>query len=171
MATYLEDSIPALRILIADLDDEPMYSDARLSQIFFVAARYVAMELRFDLTYTVGVASISPDPSSDIDFLNFVILKAACLTDHGTYRAKALLEGIRVSCGPAAMSLGGHLSGFETLLENGPCAMYEQLKTQYKFGKGLSSRAIISVFTGNQFDARNLYRNIYSNRSGYTNYI
>jgi len=165
---WIDDTIETLRVIIADLDeDNYIYTDERLTQIIYVAAKYVAMELRFDLTYTVTNTSISPDPSTDYDFTNFIVLKAACLADEGTFRSKALLEGIRVSCGPASMSVGGNLSGFETLLSDGPCAMYKQLKNQYRFGKGLASKAIISVFTGNQFDARDLYRTIYSVRDNY----
>ena len=124
------------------------------------------MELNFT-NYTVTNDLVTPDPSNDDDFLNFIILKTSCLLDQGRFRAKALLEGIRVNCGPASFSVSGNLKGFETLLSDGPCAMYKELKNQYRFGKGLSSRAIISVFTGNQFDARDLYRTIYSVRDNY----
>lgn len=161
--------VPMLRILIADTDVEPEYSDTQLAEISVVAAKLIVKEIKFRNTYTITVSAltISPDPSTDEDFMNFMVLKAACLADHGQFRAKALLEGIRVNCGPTSLAVGGHLAGFKTLLEVGPCKTYEELKKQYLFSNNLAVRGIFGPFVGNNFDPRNLRHYAYSRTNNY----
>jgi hypothetical protein len=158
--SWLDEAIPMLRILINDLSAEPEYSDSRLTQLLISSARLVKMELDFDNDYTISVAtlSITPDPlaQGEEEFINFAVLYAACVADAGQFRAKALLEGIRVSCGPASISVGGHLKGFQTLLEVGPCKTYEELKMQYMFGDRAPAKGIFGPFVNNKFDPRSL---------------
>lgn len=151
-----------VRILINDMSSTPTYSDERLQQLIVVAARYVVQEIDFDVTYTVGVSvpSISPDPTSadtlDDVFANFVVLKAACLSDQSLFRTKALMEGITARCGPATLSVLGHLPGFKQLLNEGPCAAYTEFKRQYYLGNARGVRAIMSPFVSNEFNPDDL---------------
>lgn len=158
---WQDETVPMLRILIADTNvDEPEYSDSQLRELCIVAAKLIIKEIKFSNTYTITISAqtISPDPSTDEDFMNFMVLKAACLADHGQFRAKALLEGIRVNCGPTGLAVSGHLAGFETLLSVGPCKAYEELKTQYLFSNNLAVRGIFGPFVGNKYDPINLRR-------------
>jgi hypothetical protein len=151
-----------LRVLINDTEAPQTYSDARLQQIIVVAGQYVQQEISFTTTYTIdiGTPDISPDPTvtatKDDEFTNFTVLKAACMTDWSTFRQKALLAGVRARCGPVLLETLKHLDGFSTLLEEGPCAAYEELKKDYQFGNTNVVRAILSPFRGNNFDPESL---------------
>lgn len=145
-----------LRVLINDIDITNLtYSDDRLEELLVVSARYVQQDITFTTTYTISVSdvTITPDPVDNEAFGNFVVLKAACLTDWSTYRQKALIAGVRARCGPTSLDvLGEHLAGFQTLLDKGPCAAYEDMKMKYQFGNPRAIRAILSPFRGNNFD-------------------
>lgn len=158
------------RVWINDLSDTPTYSDSRLLQLILVAAKYVKLEvnLKYDYSIDLDLSTITPDPTSisDEDFVAFVALKSACMLDHSTFRTKAANEGIRAALGPASLSVGGNLAGYETILNQGPCSLYEQLKMDYESGNTDLFKAILGPFSGNQFDPefqgtndRNNYRN------------
>jgi len=144
------------RVWINDLSDTPTYSDDRLLQLILVAAKYVKMEVNLQTDYTIDLSSIvlTPDPTEikDDNFIAFVSLKSACLLDHSTFRTKAANEGITAALGPAKLSVGGNLVGYKTILEQGPCSMYEQLKMDYEVGNTDLFRAVLGPFSGNQFD-------------------
>lgn len=156
--TWLDHTIIPLRVIIGDYKAEPTYTDERLHELMIVAATLVKQEISFTTSYTVSVPllTITPDPVDDEDFRIFIVLKAACLADQSTFRAKALLEGIRAALGPASLSVAGNLKGFQYLLENGPCKTYQEMKTQYIFGNAAYVRAILSPFAGNNFDPSRL---------------
>jgi hypothetical protein len=149
------------RVLISDLATPYKYSDERLEQLIVVAAKYVQQDIYgfTDYTVTIDTPDISPDPTVGNDkndaFVNFTVLKAACIADQSTFRSEALKEGIRVNCGPAAIAVGGRLKGFQTLLEMGPCAAYDEMRTDYIFGN-ISIQAILTPFVSNDFDPSNL---------------
>lgn len=153
--------VTMVRVMINDLSDEPTYSDERLQQLIVVAAQYVLREITFSTAYSVAidVPSISPDPTLpetlDDDFSMFIVLKAACLADYSTYRARAALEGIRARLGPGEIHVMGNSGAFLVLLEGGACKAYEELKMQYMFGgKNMlrCAQAILSPFVSNTFD-------------------
>ncbi len=158
---WQDEAIPTLRILISDLEGTT-YSDSRLEQTLVVAAKLTAQEVSFDNTYTISVEnlSISPDPvdTEDDIFVNMMVLKAACLVDHSTFRTKASLEGLKAQLGPAAMQVGGNLAGFKTLLELGPCATYTQFKDDMIWGNLDNVKAVMSPFSSNKADFRYLTR-------------
>jgi hypothetical protein len=159
--SWQDETIPMLRVLINDLSASPTYSDDRLEQTLIVAAKLVYQDIDISYTYTISIenVSISPDPTTNSDdaFLNFIVLKAACIADQSTFRTKAALEGIRAALGPASLSVGGHLPGFKTLLELGPCATYTEMKEQFEFGNVNIVKGILSPFVGNRFDPKTLY--------------
>lgn len=162
------------RVWINDLEANPIYSDDRILQVVTVAAQNVIREVSFDTTYDVDVVNISitPDPTSDSvndnDFIALVALKAACILDQSTFRTKAVNEGIRTTLASASLSVQGNLRGYQTLLQVGPCATYNQLRTEFEVGNPNTCQAILSPFVGNKFDPRNtsshlggFYRNSY----------
>ena len=85
-----------------------------------------------------------------------MVLKAACLIDHGTYRTKTVLSGLTAKLGPAVLETSKHIDGFKDLLTYGACKMYEDAKNDLMFGSENVCRAILSPFTGNKFDPQNL---------------
>lgn len=149
-----------VRTLINDLGDQPTYSDSRLLQVITVAAKYVQFDVVLDHPYTVNVvnSTISPDPTADDDsiFISLVSLKAACIIDQSALRTRAALEGIRAALGPAQLSVGGSLAGWNLILDKGPCAAYDELVSHWDVKEATAVRAILSPFVGNKFDPRSL---------------
>ena len=132
------------------------YTDTRLEELLVVAAHLNLTQVGFSTIYTITIStdSISPDPSTDAAFINFMVLRAACLADEGLFRNKALAAGIEARCGPAVLKTVKHLEGFTTLLEEGPCKLFDELLNQYRFsGNSDVIRAVLSPFVGNLFNA------------------
>lgn len=150
-----------VRTLINDLGDQPTYSDDRIKQIIAVAAKYVQFDVVLDHSYTIDVVegNISPDPTDDNDeiFISLVSLKAACIIDQSALRTKAALEGIRAALGPATLSIKGSLEGLIKILENGPCASYDELTSHWDVSQATAIRAVLGPFVGNKFDPRSLF--------------
>jgi hypothetical protein len=145
-----------VRTLINDWSDQPVYSDERIIQIITVAAKYVQFDVVLEHQYSVDVTNLvlDPDPTTDRDeiFISLVSLKTACLIDQSTLRTKAAMEGIRASLGPASLSVGGSLAGLKMIIEEGPCALYEELTSHWDVKDAAAIRAIFSPFVGNKFD-------------------
>jgi len=154
--------VTMVRVLVNDTESPEKYTDARLQQIIVVAATYVQQEIVFDTTYTIDTDTpdIDPDPTltatQDDIFTNFVVLRAACIVDHSTYRTEAFRAGIKAKCGPALLETLDRLKGFNTLLNEGPCAAYKELKREHEFGNTDVCKAILSPFISNNFDPRSL---------------
>ena len=151
-----------IRILINDLETPATYSDDRITQLAVVSARYVIMDANLSVSYSLNIVAktISPDPadpnSYDDIFLGLIALKSACLLDQSTFRTRAALEGLSARLGPAALTVGGSLSGYKTILESGPCALYDALVFDYNVGNATAVRAVLSPFVGNNFDPSGL---------------
>ena len=145
-----------VRTLINDLSDTPTYSDERILQVISVAAKYVQFDVVLDHQYTVNVVNptITPDPTVDNDsiFISLVSLKTACLIDQSVLRTKAATEGIRASLGPAQLSVAGSLAGIKLIIEEGPCAAYDELTSHWDVREASAIRAVLSPFVGNKFD-------------------
>lgn len=159
MNDWLTESIAILRVLINDIGTTPTYDDATLQQILFVAARYVVQEVRLNTQYTVDFtgATITPDPSDDADFLNFMILKGACIVGKWKFDELAYVQGIKAKLGPAELSVNPGGMVLINTLSQGPCATYETLKQQFNFGGIGSIRGILSPFVSNTYQPDNDY--------------
>jgi hypothetical protein len=156
--------------LINDVSESnPTYSDERILQAIVVAAKYVQFDINLSKIYTLDIANptITPDPTAENDdiFISLVALKTACLFDQSTLRTKAALEGIRAALGPASLSVGGSLAGLKLIIEQGPCAAYDELTSHWDVKEATAIRAVLSPFVGNKFDAR--YLQTYTDRSRY----
>lgn len=172
--SWQTDMTTIVRVWINDLDASPTYSDSRIQQVITVAAQNVIREVNFVQNYTIDISStgITPDPTAqdtkDDDFVALTSLKSACILDQSTFRTKAVNEGIKTTLASASLSVQGNLRGYHTLLQVGPCAIYDQLRTEFEVGNPSTCQAILSPFVGNKFDPRNtsshlggFYRNSY----------
>ena len=152
--SWQDESTEILRILINDFGSSPQYSDEDLEQLLLVSARYVIQEVNLSTNYTVnfGTGSITPDPSDDHIFLNFMILKSACMTNTWQFNTKAIQDGISAKCGPSTLTVSANALLVLGLINNGPCKTYDELVTQHNFGQ-LSDgvKAIFSPFISNTF--------------------
>lgn len=169
--TWQDHLITVVRVLINDLDSPYEYTDERILQVVAVAARYVQFDVNLDYVYTIDVvnSNITPDPVANKDdiFLSLIGLKAACIFDQSTFRTRAALEGITTKLGPASLSLGGSLSGWQAIIDHGACALYNELTEHWDVKNATAIAAVLSPFVGNKFDPRSLLRG--SHRSGYNN--
>lgn len=153
--SWQTEMVAMVRQLTNDVTVPYLNSDARLAQLIAMSAQLVQNEITFDTTYTVDVANstISPDPTTpvrDNKFINFVVLRAACIVDQGAYRTKAMMEGVKAVAGPATLAVSGGASAFKTILTMGACKAYDELKfngTQADF-----IRAVLSPFNSDDFD-------------------
>jgi len=166
--------VPILRWLINDVESGSLnvaYGSDRLEEVITVAAHLSLQDVTFDFTYTIDIESqsISPDPTANSDtvFINLVTMKAACLIDTNTLRAKAVLSGLVAKAGPAVLQTEDHLRGFLAILEHGPCKAYDELKIDYMFGSGKICRAVLSPFISNDFNPENLSRSAGTIRERY----
>jgi len=154
--------ITITRTLINDLDEPYDYSDSRIEQILVVAAKYLQFDINLDYDYTIDVTivTINPEPPepNDSTFISMVCLKAACIIDQGTFRTKSALEGIRTALGPASVSIGGSLAGWQAIIDHGACGLYEELTSHWDVKNATAIRAVLSPFVGNKFDPRYLLR-------------
>lgn len=160
MATeWLDEATEILRVLINDMGNNPTYNDNTLEQLILVGAKYVAQEIKLSTVYTVDFlgGTISPDPSNDSDFLNFIVLKGACMTAKWKFDEIAYVQGIKAKLGPAEISVNSPGAVLLATFKEGPCATYEELKLQYNFGRITSIRGILSPFVSNQYQVDNVY--------------
>lgn len=150
------------RTLVNDLKTPYEFSDCRIQQILAVAAKYVQFDVELGQKYTVDVVykNITPDPTENGDeiFTSLICLKAACIIDQGTLRTKAAMEGIRTALGPASLSFGGSLAGWQSIIDHGACAMYDELTSHWDVKNATAFAAVLSPFVSNKFDPR--YMNI-----------
>lgn len=163
--------VTMLRALVNDLDCTD-FTNERLEQLLVVSAHYVNQEIDFNRNYTINITSpdVDPDPttisndSNNDAFINFVVLKAACLADWSTYRQKALVAGVKAKCGPAVLETMDHVKGFRDLIEMGPCKAYETLKWEHEMGN-FTVKAVLSPFISNDFDPHSLWGGHHRRRS------
>jgi|3_EtaG_2_1085321.scaffolds.fasta_scaffold00069_22 hypothetical protein len=161
MATWEQTGLLMLRAILNDAGcGTGTYTTKRLQDLLITAAYFLPIDINFTSTYTVDVEAntISPDPISTTadgqEFINFMVLRAACLADEGNFRTNALMQGVKARCGPAVIELNKYGEFLAELLTAGPCAAYETLKKEYNFSYegGTIIRAVMSPFASNDFD-------------------
>jgi len=160
MATWQNTSLMILRTMLDDSGcDSTTYTNKRLSELLITAAYFLPIDINFKTSYVVDVEaeSITPTPIGQDDegeFINFMVLKAACMVDESNFRNRALLQGVKARCGPAVLETNAYGQYLLELLEAGPCKTYQTLKDEYNFGYegGTIIKAIMSPFVSNDFD-------------------
>jgi len=160
-------SLLMLRTMLNDAGvGETRYNTQRLEELLITSAYFLPLEINFNSTYvvSVGAYTITPDPGgssppADADeFISFMVLKAACIADEGNFRNAALLQGVNARVGPAHINTSTYGSHLTTLLTEGPCKAFQDLKKEYNFsyeGKKII-RAVMSPFAANKFDPRTM---------------
>ena len=138
--------VPIVRGLIFDLTSPYTYSCTRLEELIAVAAVLVTQELTFSTTYTIDLeaVTITPDPSSDEDFVALVCLRTACLISHGEHR-DAAKKAISVKDGPAFVDTKDRAKHLGDLAEDA-CTAYSRAKVNYQIGDGSLGRVIVGPY-------------------------
>lgn len=145
-----------VRTWINDLDSSNYkYSDDRLNQTICIAARFVKNDAEFATDYTIGKDFISPNPSeyNDLDFINLVGLKTACIIIGSELKTEAS-NAISIKDGPSAIDLRGVSSTLNSIYKD-VCNSYDQSLLDYKAGNSLAGQAILGPYSpGSDFIAR-----------------
>lgn len=161
-----------VRTLINDSVEPYQFSDERIIQTILVASKYVQFDVVLEHPYIADVTNLTltPDPTEDNDeiFIVLTSLKSACLVDQGTLRSRAAMEGVKAALGPASLSVNGTAAGWELILKHGPCQLYSDLVEHWDVSNASAIAAILSPFSGNQFDPEfQRLRGRNSDRSGF----
>lgn len=146
-----------LRVLINDLESGSYtYSDETLQKLLVTSAAQVIQEVKIEdselYTLDYDTPSISPDPSSDSVFTNFIVMKAACLKNQWDFSAQAVSSGVRARCGPVSMEKDSSSASVLTaLLNQGFCAAYQEMRKQHNFGNIKNIRSVLTPFSHSQY--------------------
>tara|TARA_R110002020_G_scaffold222997_3_gene431980 strand:- start:1678 stop:2235 length:558 start_codon:yes stop_codon:yes gene_type:complete len=164
--TWQNTGLIMLRTMLNDAGCSTVkYTPQRLDDLLITAAYFLPVEINFKSTFTINVETraITPDPGSTAvsdgdEFIRFMVLKAACIADEGNFRTAALSQGVTARCGPAVLQTSSYGQYLGTLLNEGPCKAYEEIKKKYNFSYtgGQILRAVMSPFAANSFDPTNM---------------
>ena len=142
--------------------DSVRYTPQRLDDLLITSAYLLPLEVNFQNDYVVDVElrTITPDPiyptkqDDGDEFVNLLVLKAACMTDEGNFRTAALAQGVSARIGPASLTTSNHGQYLGTLLNEGPCKAYSKLVEVYNMSYDGSKiiRAVMSPFVANDYD-------------------
>ena len=159
MATWQNTSLIMIRAMLNDAGcGTSTYTTDRLNELLITAAYMLPIDINFATAYVVDVeqSTITPDPITKTDgpeFINFMVLRAACMADEGNFRNSALLQGVKARCGPAILETSAYGQYLRDLLTKGPCKTYIDMKDAYNisYEGGRILRAVMSPFTSNDW--------------------
>lgn len=130
-----------VRGLVQDLCSPQIYTDESLQQNIAIGAHFVKTEITFNTTYTIDLVTpdITPDPTTqdpkDLDFMNLVALKSACMILGGEVKIAAG-KSISVSDAGASISMSGRSKEIKSMYDD-MCSKYEHSKLLYlMYGNG-----------------------------------
>ena len=163
--TWQNSSLIMLRTMLNDAGCSTVkYPNQRLDDLLITAAYFLPMEINFSSSFVINVTTrtITPDPGDTAttdgdEFISLMVLKAACIADEGNFRTAALAQGVTARCGPAVLQTSSYGQYLGTLLNEGPCKSYEEIKKKYNFSYegGRILRAVMSPFAANKYDPTN----------------
>lgn len=163
-ATWQNTSLIMLRTMLNDAGcDDVKYTPQRLQELLITSAYFLPLEVNFNSIFVVDVEAqtISPDPMSVDDgdeFVNFMVLKAACMSDESNFRTAALAQGISARMGGASLTTSNYGQYLSILLTEGPCKAFNSLAEIYNMsyeGKKII-RAVLSPFVSNDYNPTNM---------------
>jgi hypothetical protein len=152
-------TVTVLRNLIGDTTEGSYtYTNERLEESLMSGAFLLLRQISFDQAYVVDIegCSISPDPSSDYDFLALAALRSAILILTGEVKTYGL-QAIRVSDGPSSVDMTSISANLRKLLEDAVTA-FEDAKLAQQVGNGGYGEAILSPYGYSGYNFRQQYR-------------
>lgn len=152
-------AVPILRVMINDMNETSYtYTDAKLEQVLLASAYMLVMEIDLASTYTVSMVSesISPDPESDIGFINLLVLKSVVFIKNNEAKAAQSL-GVTVTDGPSSISGKGKL---EAIIADAKLATakYDKVKLEYLAGNSKAGEAVMTPFTNENVPIQDNFR-------------
>jgi hypothetical protein len=152
-------TVTVLRNLIGDTTEGSYtYTNERLEESLMSGAFLLLRQISFDQAYVVDIegCSISPDPSSDYDFLALAALRSAILILTGEVKTYGL-QAIRVSDGPSSVDMTSISANLRKLLEDA-ITTFEDAKLAQQVGNGGYGEAILSPYGYSGYNFRQQYR-------------
>lgn len=150
-----------LRVLLDDLDETDIeFTDKRLSQVIFAAAKAVKAEVlnicqTYQITIDCDTGEFDICPTPDETFASLIVAKAACMLFDADMKYKLLSEGVSAKCGPVSASVSSASGSWQYFLQNGPCATYQKLKEKTEFrdpmATGFAFTSVLGPFVSNTF--------------------
>lgn len=138
--------VTTLRIITDDVDESPENTDDNLKQLILVASKIVMMRVDFDTDYSINLSSqsITPDPSTDVAFVNLVCMKAACMLARSEQKDRAR-KGVNFRDGPASID-GRGAADATAKWSDSICKEYLDYELQYKIGNRQPGKAILGPY-------------------------
>lgn len=139
--------LEGLRVYINDIVEPYTYEDFRLERVIYLAAFQVSREVDFTSDYSINIVTqeISPDPTTDGDFLLLTILKAMCIISKGDVRANMDCN-IKITNGPSSVDTGGKYLALKDYRTES-CKDYDKAKEDYRMGEGSIGKAILTPYS------------------------
>ncbi len=106
---YLDDMMLVTRSLIYDLDTPYTYSDTKVKQLMFSAAKLLSFEIDLsDYTIDINGQTIVPDPTNNIQSL--ICLKTACMLANAESKVYTM-DSIVIKDGPSTIDNTSAVAG------------------------------------------------------------
>ncbi len=135
-----------VRGITNDLGPTAINSDEKLEQLIVIAGMMVSEEVSFDTSYTFNIEDviISPDPSSDVPFINLVAMKTACMLARADQKDKAR-QAYSIKDGPS--NIDGRTPAEQmTKWADTICKDYAEALLQFKLGDLMPGKAIVGPY-------------------------
>jgi hypothetical protein len=143
-----DDTMPLiLRNVIGDVNAPQKYTDDRLNETIIAAAQLILFRVPLPTTYSIDIGNItvSPDPTNpttkDDAFVNFTILKAACMLMNAEVRVYGQ-QAIAIRDGTSAIDLKRDLKALHDIA-NSFCKELDKSVVDYYHSRGIPGRIIV----------------------------
>lgn len=130
---YLDDMVLVTRSLIYDMDTPYTYSDTKVKQLMFSAAKLLSFEVDLSAyTIDINAQTIVPDPSNDVQAL--ICLKTACMLANAESKVYTM-DSIVIKDGPSTIDTTSAVAGMNQRRKT-VCEEFEQAKINFISGGG-----------------------------------
>jgi hypothetical protein len=144
--SWQSDSLTLLRNIIGDVGAIYEYDDTRLSDLVVAAAKIIIEQVGFSNDYTVDMSTgvISPDPVTDTDFMDLLVLKAWEVLSYNEYRV-ASSKAMIIRDGPSTIDARGVADNKKQIAMKA-AKDYADALSAYSFGSSPVGKAVVSPF-------------------------
>jgi len=134
--------------MIGDNGAVPTYSDDSLEKMLVTAGVFVDVDAGFEYTIDLSTPDITPDPSSDQNFISLICLKARTLIADGEYR-NAARTALSHRDGPASIDTRARADNLKQVAKDS-ADEYARALESYNFGDGSVGIGIVSPYNANE---------------------
>lgn len=133
-------AVSVVRNLVGDISVPYEYEDSRLLELFIASTSLVVLDTNIPIEYTIDIynKTITPDPSTDTDFMGLCSLRAACVLLNSEMRSKAGCGKVSMKDGPSTITMD-QADLVKAIKDTGTsvCDKYEMALFAYKAGQSI----------------------------------